>query len=117
MPKHLHRLRPVIEQFKTIEPERPTKAVFGPAALKLLQETQKPYYLWFDDKGNLYFGVNEDHIELVKGTFENPPEINWMDLENAFKLGLAVAHLSFMPLTECEPHQKILTERIIPNYE
>lgn len=91
---------------------------FGAAARALAEQANAPIHFFFDDNGNLHVGQNDiNEFVLVKGTFNEPPIINWKDLENAFNLGRAVAHLSHTEFGNCDPTQLgLLNAKMEPNF-
>ena len=104
--KHFHRLKPAIEQIDVFTRKpAPTggKLLFGAAALKHAANNNLPFQFYFSDNGFLYYGTTENDLYLVKGSFKEPPKIHWSDLENTFRLGMAVAHLQHTEFTKCAP--------------
>ena len=109
--QHFHRLKPSDRNAKRqiSRPIVPQKFAFGasvkPQEAELI-EIQT--YFYFDDSGSLFYGENEDEAVHVKASWAEPPKVSHHDVENAFRLGMAVAHISHMEqlpaiMKTCEP--------------
>lgn len=57
---------------------------------------------WFRDDGVLFYGLNEFDAVEIRSSFGLNPRIIFEDLQDAFRLGLAVGQLRLINKSECE---------------
>lgn len=109
--KHFHRLLPSDRNARRSisRPIMAQKFAFGSSVKPSEPEIiDIQTYFYFDDSGSLFYGENEDEAVHVKASWAEPPKTNYHDLENAFRLGMAIAHISHMEnlpaiMKTCEP--------------
>lgn len=117
---HFHRLTPTDLRFKLAPKIAPRKA--GPIAQSAIEgidfstfrDNRRQLYIFIEDNGRLWIGENDSDIRAIGDGWEAAmPEgaiFRPEDLSDAFRLGLAVAHLQHTERNQCPIAAQLLLE-------
>lgn len=108
---HYHRLKAHLKKVS----QQNKGFVVGAAARESI--TPKETYFYFDDKGEIY--VDDEFRGIIPLTTSwEKYELAFNDLQDAFRLGMAVAHLQHTELNHCDPQQLgLLNAKMVPYYD